>query len=132
MGLIDVAAIEVEPECVEVFARFDSAKQRAPELCSDFAEAYKQAGLTKTQVKSMGKYTWHHLDDFDPVTGKGTMQLVTQSAHEASLPHTGSVAQFEKHFGLPSGSYGTPEAVAISQDKGWLKGRPQKITFTTC
>ena len=98
----------------------------------DFTEAYKQAGLSKAQVKSIGKYTWHHLDDFDPVTGKGTMQLVTQAAHEASLPHTGSVAQFEKHFGLPSGSYGTPEAVAISQDKGWLKGRPQKITSTTC
>ena len=98
----------------------------------DFTEAYKQAGLSKAQVKSIGKYTWHHLDDFDPVTGKGTMQLVTQAAHEASLPHTGSVAQFEKHFGLPSGSYGTPEAVTISQDKGWLKGRPQKITSTTC
>jgi hypothetical protein len=118
VGLIDVAAIEVEPECVEVFARFDFAKQRAPELCSDFTEAYKQAGLTKAQVKSIGKYTWHHLDDFDPVTGKGTMQLVMQSAHKASLPHTGSVAQFEKYFGLPSGSYGIPEAIAISQDKG--------------
>ena len=98
----------------------------------DFTEAYKQAGLSKSQVKAMGKYTWHHLDDFDPVTGKGTMQLVTQSAHEASLPHTGSVAQFEKHFGLPSGSYGSPEAVAISQDKGWLKGRAQKTTSTSC
>ncbi len=43
----------------------------------DFTEAYKQAGLSKAQVKSIGKYTWHHLDDFDPVTGKGTMQLVT-------------------------------------------------------
>ncbi|QYX50268.1 HNH endonuclease [Pseudomonas tussilaginis] len=98
----------------------------------DFTEAFKQAGLTKAQVKRVGKYTWHHLDDFDPMTGKGTMQLITQSAHEASLPHTGSVAQFEKHFGLSSGAYGTSEAVAISQDKDWLKGRPQITTSTTC
>ena len=98
----------------------------------DFTEAFKEAGLTKAQVKSVGKYTWHHLDDFDPSTGKGTMQLITQSAHEASLPHTGSVAQFEKHFGLSSGAYGTSEAVAMSQDKGWLKGCPQRTTSSTC
>ncbi|EKT4523367.1 HNH endonuclease [Pseudomonas putida] len=98
----------------------------------DFTEAYKQAGLTKAEVKAVGKYTWHHLDDFDPATGRGTMQLVTKSAHEASLPHTGSVAQFEKHFGLPSGSYGSPEAVAISQRKGWLKGTLQKTVSATC
>jgi len=87
---------------------------------------FKEAGLTRSQVKAAGKYTWHHLDDFDPATGRGTMQLITQSAHKASLPHTGSVAQFEKHFGLSSGAYGTSEAVGIAQDKGWLRGRPQK------
>ncbi|MEX0297331.1 HNH endonuclease, partial [Pseudomonas putida] len=83
-------------------------------------------------LQSIGKYTWHHLDDFDPATGKGTMQLIANSAHEATLPHTGSVAQFEKHFGLSSGAYGTPEAVAISQDQGWLKGRHKKIVSSTC
>jgi len=98
----------------------------------DFTEAFKQAGLKKSQVEAVGKYTWHHLDDFDPLTGKGTMQLVKQSAHVASLPHVGSVSQFEKHFGLRSGAYNTSEAIAISQEKGWLKGRPLKISSTSC
>ena len=98
----------------------------------DFTEAYKQAGLREADVKAQGKYTWHHLDDFDPRTGKSTMQLVTRSAHEASLPHTGSVAQFEKHFGLPSGSYGGKDAVGISQSKGWLKGRAPSAAASTC
>jgi RHS repeat-associated protein len=98
----------------------------------DFTEAFKQAGLKKSQVKAVGKYTWHHLDDFDPVTGKSTMQLVEHSAHSASLPHTGSASQFEKHFGLRSGAYDTAEAIAISQEKGWLKGRPLKTSSTSC
>nr|WP_245217865.1 HNH endonuclease [Pseudomonas eucalypticola] len=98
----------------------------------DFTEAYKQAGLKESYVKAQGKYTWHHLDDFDPKTGTSTMQLVTRSAHEASLPHTGSVAQFEKHFGLPSGAYGGGDAVGISHSQGWLKGRAPKTSSVTC
>jgi len=98
----------------------------------DFTEAYKQAGLKEADVKALGKYTWHHLDDFDPTTGRSTMQLVTRSAHEASLPHTGSVAQFEKHFGLPSGSYGSKDAIGISQSKGWLRGRAASSATSTC
>ncbi|WP_442000301.1 HNH endonuclease [Pseudomonas abietaniphila] len=98
----------------------------------DFTEAYKQAGLKEADVKAQGKYTWHHLDDFDPTTGKSTMQLVTRSAHEASLPHTGSVAQLEKHFGLPSGSYGSKDAIGISQSKGWLRGRAPSSATSTC
>ncbi|QCY13041.1 RHS repeat protein [Pseudomonas sp. MPC6] len=98
----------------------------------DFTEAYRQAGLKEADVKAQGKFTWHHLDDFDPATGKTTMQLVTRSAHEASLPHTGSVAQFEKHFGLQSGAYGGKDAVGISQSKGWLKGRAPSTSSSTC
>ncbi|MEE5154844.1 RHS repeat-associated core domain-containing protein, partial [Pseudomonas alliivorans] len=98
----------------------------------DFTEAYKQAGLKEADVKAQGKFTWHHLDDFDPATGRTTMQLVTRSAHEASLPHTGSVAQFEKHFGLQSGAYGGKDAVGISQSKGWLTGRATSTSTSTC
>ena len=54
------------------------------------------------------------------------------SAHEATFPHGGSVSQFEKHFGLRSGDYSKAEAIAISQDKGWLKGRAPKTTSGTC
>ncbi|POP74159.1 type IV secretion protein Rhs [Pseudomonas syringae] len=95
----------------------------------DFTQAYKEAGIKPSAADD---YTWHHLDDFDPKTGKTTMQLVTTSAHEATFPHGGSVAQFEKHFGLRSGAYGSADAIGISQNNGWLKGRAPKTTTTTC
>jgi hypothetical protein len=44
-------------------------------------------------------YTWHHLDDFDPVTGECTMQLIKTSEHQKTLPHTGSVKQWENFTG---------------------------------
>ena len=91
----------------------------------DFTEALKKkAGITRAESK--GYNTWHHLDDFDPITGKTTMQLVKTSAHETTFPHAGSVSQFEKHFNLPSGSYGSLKAIAISHSKGWLAGRIPK------
>ncbi|ECS6017769.1 type IV secretion protein Rhs, partial [Salmonella enterica subsp. enterica serovar Uganda] len=95
----------------------------------DFTEAFKKAGITKAE--STG-YTWHHLDDFDPTTGKTTMQLVKTSAHEGTFPHAGSVSQFEKHFNLPSGSYGSSDAIAISPSKGWLAGRIPKALKRGC
>jgi hypothetical protein len=45
-------------------------------------------------------YVWHHVDDFDPQTGTSTLELVDEMAHWATLPHTGSVAQYEKFHGL--------------------------------
>ncbi|WP_202632374.1 RHS repeat-associated core domain-containing protein, partial [Cronobacter sakazakii] len=92
----------------------------------DFTEAYKQAGITKAEAHG---YTWHHVDDFDPNTGKTTMQLVKTSAHEATFPHKGSVSQFEKHFGV---KYGTQEAIIISHSKGWLRGRIPKSLRVSC
>ncbi|NSX23245.1 RHS repeat protein [Pseudomonas putida] len=97
----------------------------------DFTQAFKEAGI-KSSNPAVDDYTWHHVDDFDPNTGKTTMQLVKTSAHEATFPHGGSVSQFEKHFGLRSGEYGKSEAIAISQDKGWLKGRAPKANAATC
>ena len=44
-------------------------------------------------------YTWHHVHDFDPITGETTMQLVEREAH-AVKAHKGSVLQFKSHFGL--------------------------------
>jgi len=42
-------------------------------------EAFKQAGITKAEFTD---YTWHHLDDFDPITGKTAIELVEISAYE--------------------------------------------------
>ncbi|WP_256592174.1 HNH endonuclease [Pseudomonas sp. CC120222-01a] len=97
----------------------------------DFTQAFKEAGI-KASNPAVDDYTWHHVDDFDPKTGKTTMQHVKTSAHEATFPHGGSVSQYEKHFGLRSGRYGKPESIAIAQDKGWLKGRAPKTNTGTC
>jgi RHS repeat-associated protein len=85
----------------------------------DFTQANKAAGFTKTP----DDFTWHHVSDFNPETGKTTMQLVSRSAHEATYPHAGSADQFAKHFGV---QYDSPEAVAKAHEKGWTKGRTPK------
>jgi len=93
----------------------------------DFVQAYQQAGISKADA---GDYTWHHVDDFNPTTGETTMQLVKTSAHVESFPHTGSVSQFEEHFGV---DYGTPESVRAAYDQGWLKGKlPKDLQELTC
>jgi len=71
----------------------------------DFKAANDIAGYANASGNITGKshpenYTWHHLNDYDPVTNTSTMQLVKTSAHEASFPHSGSVSQFEKHHGV--------------------------------
>lgn len=78
----------------------------------DFTLANRAAGI---KGGTPNGYTWHHVD-YDPRTGRATMQLVTTKAHEASFPHRGSVADFEKHFGV---KYGSPAARAIVEKKGW-------------
>ena len=56
-------------------------------------------------VKPSG-YTWHHLDDFNPVTGECTMQLVESAAHQGTgvvgMAHSGSVAQWKAYYGTIS------------------------------
>ncbi|MDV2905206.1 HNH endonuclease [Phytobacter diazotrophicus] len=47
----------------------------------DFTEAFKLAGISKSEATG---YIWHHVDDFDPVTRKTTMQIVKTFAHEAT------------------------------------------------
>ncbi|WP_093670794.1 HNH endonuclease [Tenacibaculum sp. MAR_2009_124] len=39
--------------------------------------------------KKPSGYTWHHMDDYDPITGECTMQLVNKKLHEWSCPHKG-------------------------------------------
>jgi len=65
----------------------------------DFGAANKAAGISTTQ-KAPKHYTWHHLDDYDPVTNTGTMQLVRTKAHQAAYPHRGGVAQYEQATGV--------------------------------
>lgn len=65
----------------------------------DYAAANKAACISSTQ-RPPDNYTWHHLDDYDPITNTGTMQLIERSAHEAAYPHNGGVRQYEQATGV--------------------------------
>ncbi|MEG1039681.1 MAG: HNH endonuclease [Pseudomonas sp.] len=62
----------------------------------DFEAANKVAELN--QKATPRGYVWHHLDDYDPKTNKGTMQLVEQMAHQG-VPHKGGVSQYKAATG---------------------------------
>ena len=62
----------------------------------DFEAANKVAELN--QKTTPRGYVWHHLDDYEPKTNKGTMQLVEQRAHQG-VPHKGGVAQYKAATG---------------------------------
>jgi hypothetical protein len=66
---------------------------------ADIEAANAAAGLQETPLG----YVWHHVDNFDPVSGMGTLQLVEQAAHEATFPHYGGVAQYEAYHNLEYG-----------------------------
>ena len=62
----------------------------------DFHAANIEAGLKQKTTPS--GYVWHHLDDYNPETNRGTMQLVKQSAHQG-ISHTGGVSQYKAATG---------------------------------
>jgi len=64
----------------------------------DFGAANLKAGVGTTQKPPQG-FTWHHLDDYNSATNKGSLQLVETGAHEATYPHSGGVKQFEDFTG---------------------------------
>ncbi|MCU7365886.1 HNH endonuclease [Pantoea stewartii] len=62
----------------------------------DFQSENEIAGLN--QKSTPRGYVWHHLDDYDPKTNTGTMQLVEQNAH-SGIPHSGGVSQYKAATG---------------------------------
>ncbi|MBN6065165.1 HNH endonuclease, partial [Aggregatibacter actinomycetemcomitans] len=85
----------------------------------DFKAANAAAGINGARGKPTigahksvyGDVTWHHMD-YDPATNTATMQLVQRADHEASLPHKGSVKDFEDATGL---KYESDEAKSKAQ-----------------
>ena len=61
----------------------------------DIRNAWKKSNFNKIDFKD---YTWHHIDDYNPITEECTMQLVERQIHEWSYPHTGAVAQLLKYL----------------------------------
>jgi len=58
--------------------------------------ANKWGGFTETPRD----YRWHHVDDFDPESGEASLELIHKDVHDATLPHAGSVVQYEDHHGV--------------------------------
>lgn len=71
----------------------------------DFRLAYEKMGIPNNMIDVVKEnYVWHHLDDFNPVTGEGTMQLVLKDVHNSAmlgrdLNHTGGVAIWKWFYG---------------------------------
>ncbi|WP_313713603.1 RHS repeat-associated core domain-containing protein [Pseudomonas sp.] len=81
----------------------------------DFEAANKVADLN--QKTTPRGYVWHHLDDYDPKSNKGTLQLVEQKAHQG-IPHKGGVAQYKAATGK---SYTFPGRVrTVSKSAGGI------------
>jgi hypothetical protein len=72
---------------------------------SDFRAANEAAGFSGLGSKAPslnGKpYTWHHLDDFNPITGECTLQLVEIDVHfqVTGMAHSGSASQYRTYNG---------------------------------
>ena len=62
----------------------------------DFKAANEIAKLSKKPKR----YTWHHMDDFDPITGECTMQLVKSSIHTLTYPHKGGAKIWTEIFNI--------------------------------
>ncbi|EOC1336378.1 RHS domain-containing protein [Cronobacter turicensis] len=62
----------------------------------DFERANYEAGLNQKTTPS--GYVWHHLDDYDAETNKGTMQLVEKPSHRG-INHNGGVSQYKAATG---------------------------------
>lgn len=66
---------------------------------SDYYDKKLAEELSGIPLKDIeGKYTWHHLDDYDPVTNSCTMQLVEIDIHRSCNPHIGSVEVVRRFF----------------------------------
>lgn len=55
-----------------------------------YRQAFREAGIRPEDAEG---YTWHHVDDYDPVTNTGAMQLVRTDVHSAAN-HAGGIAQY--------------------------------------
>ena len=60
----------------------------------DFTSAYKSLKkIINIDNEDFSNYTWHHMDDYDPLTKECSLQLVERKWHEATYPHFGGAGQ---------------------------------------
>ncbi|WGH74649.1 HNH endonuclease [Tenacibaculum tangerinum] len=71
-------------------------------LCNEIAEKISpgfKSKISKGADKPDG-YAWHHMDDYNPLTGECTMQLVLSDVHTSCFPHKGAPGLIELLFGI--------------------------------
>ena len=44
-------------------------------------------------------YVWHHVDNYNVRYNSFTIELITEEAHKASIPHSGACAQYDAVYG---------------------------------
>ena len=80
----------------------------------DFEAASYKAGLNQKTTPS--GYVWHHLDDYNPETNTGTMQLVKRNSH-LGISHVGGVSQYKAATGR-TGAYAFPRWNRVRKTTG--------------
>jgi RHS repeat-associated protein len=61
----------------------------------DYGTDFQNASMSALGQKSTPRgYVWHHVDNYNPETNTGTMQLVKQEAH-TGIQHVGGVSQYQ-------------------------------------
>lgn len=99
-GLLESVVFSHEKVIKEVTIQMQGSRD------GDFKAANTGAGLNGKRGKptidahkqTYGEVTWHHAT-YDSKTNTAVMQLVTTPDHEATLPHKGSVKEFEDATG---------------------------------
>ena len=68
---------------------------------------FKSANIKSDILKEIPKdrntpegYTWHHMDDYDPIKGTCTMQLVETKIHKLTATHTGGFGLLKRLFNV--------------------------------
>lgn len=65
----------------------------------DYTTDFQNASMAALGQKSTPRgYVWHHLDDYNAGTNRGTMQLVKQEAHNG-VSHMGGCSQYKEATG---------------------------------
>ncbi|WP_228457649.1 HNH endonuclease [Chryseobacterium indologenes] len=65
----------------------------------DYTTDFQNASMKALGQKSTPRgYVWHHLDDYNAGTNRGTMQLVKQEAHNG-VSHMGGCSQYKEATG---------------------------------
>ena len=77
----------------------------------DYTAAENESGKKRTPRVTV----WHHVYDFNPDTGKATMQLVAWNHHQETIPHAGGFKQYTEGYSQSNRQLLSDEDIPIIQ-----------------